>query len=131
MIAPLLPYRIAGAIWYQGESNADSPESYRKLFKTLIENWRNDFENDFPFYWVQIAPFAYGKDTRAPLIREMQMQTMDIPKTGMVVVSDLVDNVKDIHPRNKQDVGKRLANWALQKIWNIKDWYINILFINQ
>ena len=84
----------------------DNPESYRKLFKTLIENWRHDFENDFPFYYVQIAPFTYGKETRAPLIREMQMQTMDVPKTGMVVVSDLVDNVKDIHPRNKQDVGK-------------------------
>jgi sialate O-acetylesterase len=120
MIAPLLPFRIAGAIWYQGESNADSPESYRKLFKTLIENWRDDFENDFPFYWVQIAPFEYGKDTRAPLIREMQMQTMDVPKTGMVVVSDLVDNVKDIHPRNKQDVAKRLANWALAETYNIK-----------
>ena len=120
MIAPLLPYRIAGAIWYQGESNANNPESYRKLFRTLIESWRHDFGNDFPFYYVQIAPFAYGKDTRAPLIREMQMQSMDIPKTGMVVVSDLVDNVKDIHPRNKQDVGKRLANWALAENYNIK-----------
>jgi sialate O-acetylesterase len=120
MLAPLLPYRIAGAIWYQGESNADSPESYRQLFKTLIENWRNDFENDFPFYYVQIAPFAYGKETRAPLIREMQMQTMVVPKTGMVVVSDLVDNVNDIHPRNKQDVGKRLAGWALSETYGVK-----------
>ena len=120
MIAPLLPYRIAGAIWYQGESNANNPESYRKLFKTLIENWRHDFENDFPFYWVQIAPFTYGKEIRAPLIREMQRQTMDVPKTGMVVVSDLVDNVKDIHPRNKQDVGKRLSYWALSETYGIK-----------
>ena len=119
MIAPILPYRIAGAIWYQGESNADTPESYRKLFKTLIENWRHDFDNEFPFYYVQIAPYAYGKDTRAPLIREMQMQTMDVPKTGMVVVSDLVDNVKDIHPQNKQDVGKRLANWALGETYGV------------
>jgi sialate O-acetylesterase len=120
MIAPLLPYRIAGAIWYQGESNATTPESYLKLFKTLIVNWRLDFENDFPFYYVQIAPFRYGTDTRAPLIREMQMQTMNVPKTGMVVVSDLVDNVEDIHPRNKQDVGKRLANWALAETYNVK-----------
>ena len=120
MIAPLIPYRIAGAIWYQGESNADNPESYRKLFKTLIENWRHDFGNDFPFYYVQIAPFTYDKEIRAPLIREMQMQTMDVPKTGMVVVSDLVDDVKNIHPRNKQDVGKRLANWALAETYNVK-----------
>ena len=120
MIAPILPYGIAGAIWYQGESNSDSPESYRKLFKTLIENWRHDFGNDFPFYYVQIAPYTYGKNTRAPLIREMQMQTMDVPKTGMVVVSDLVDNVKDIHPRNKQDVGKRLSNWALAETYGVK-----------
>ena len=120
MIAPLLSYRIAGAIWYQGESNTDSPESYRKLFKTLIENWRHDFENNFPFYYVQIAPYTYGQESRAPMIREMQMQTMDVPKTGMVVVSDLVDNVKDIHPRNKQDVAKRLANWALAETYNIK-----------
>jgi sialate O-acetylesterase len=120
MIAPLLPYRVAGAIWYQGEGNADNPESYRKLFKTLIENWRHDFENDFPFYYVQIAPFTYGKEIRAPLIREMQRQTMDVPKTGMVVVSDLVDNVKDIHPRNKQDVGKRLADLALSETYGVK-----------
>jgi sialate O-acetylesterase len=121
MIAPLVPFRIAGAIWYQGESNADNPESYRKLFRTMIESWRQDFGTDFPFYYVQIAPYTYGQNTRAPLIREMQMQSMDIPKTGMVVVSDLVDNVKDIHPRNKQDVGKRLANWALAETYGVKD----------
>lgn len=120
MIAPLLPYRIAGAIWYQGESNADTPESYRKLFGTLIESWRRDFDNEFPFYYVQIAPYTYGKDTRAPLIREMQTQAMEIPKTGMVVVSDLVDDVKNIHPRDKQDVGKRLANRALAENYNVK-----------
>jgi sialate O-acetylesterase len=121
MIAPLVPFRIAGVIWYQGESNADSPESYRKLFRTMIENWRQDFGNDFPFYYVQIAPYTYGQKTRSALIREMQMQSMDIPKTGMVVVSDLVDDVKNIHPRNKQDVGKRLANWALAETYGVKD----------
>jgi sialate O-acetylesterase len=120
MINPIVPLRIAGAIWYQGESNADNPESYRKLFRTLIENWRQDFGIDFPFYYVQIAPFAYGKATRATLIREMQMQSLDIPKTGMVVVSDLVDDVKNIHPINKQDVGMRLANWALSETYGVK-----------
>lgn len=120
MIAPLVPLRIAGAIWYQGESNAENPESYRKLFRTLIENWRLDFGKDFPFYYVQIAPYTYGQNTRAALIREMQMQSMDIQKTGMVVVSDLVDDVKNIHPGNKQDVGKRLANWALSETYGVK-----------
>jgi sialate O-acetylesterase len=120
MIAPMVPYRIAGAIWYQGESNADNPESYQKLFKTLIENWRLDFGTDFPFYYVQIAPYTYGQSTRAAMIREMQTQSMDIPKTGMVVVSDLVDDVKNIHPRNKQDVGKRLADWALAETYGVK-----------
>ncbi len=120
MIAPLIPYGIAGAIWYQGESNADTPESYRKLFKTLIESWREDFDKEFPFYYVQIAPYTYGMDTRATLIRETQMQTLDVPKTGMVVVSDLVDNVKDIHPKDKQDVGKRLASLALAETYGVQ-----------
>jgi sialate O-acetylesterase len=120
MISPLLPYRIAGAIWYQGEGNAESSESYHKLLTTLIQNWRHDFGTDFPFYFVQIAPFTYGSEAKAPIIREMEMQTLEVPKTGMVVVSDLVDNVKDIHPRNKQDVGKRLANLALTETYGIK-----------
>jgi sialate O-acetylesterase len=119
MIAPIVPFSIAGAIWYQGESNAGSPESYRKLMGTLISNWRKDFGKEFPFYFVQIAPYSYGPDSKAPLIREMQTQTMEIPKTGMVVVSDLVDDIKNIHPVNKQDVGKRLANWALGETYGI------------
>jgi len=119
MIAPLIPFSISGAIWYQGESNANSPDSYRKLFETLIHSWRKDFGKEFPFYYVQIAPFAYSPETQAPVIREMQHQTMEVPKTGMVVVSDLVDNIKDIHPANKQDVGKRLANWALADTYGV------------
>ena len=120
MIAPLLPFRIAGAIWYQGESNVSTYQGYRKLFRTLVENWRHDFDNDFPFYFVQIAPFDYGQQSHSEYLREAQMQSMDIPKTGMVIVSDLVDNVKDIHPRNKQDVGKRLANWALAETYGVQ-----------
>ena len=121
MIAPLIPYNIAGAIWYQGEGNTINYESYRKLMNTLIGNWRNDFEKEFPFYFVQIAPYSYSPETKSAMIREMQMLTMsDIPKTGMVVVSDLVDDVKNIHPANKQDVGKRLANWALAETYGVK-----------
>lgn len=120
MIAPLVPFRIAGALWYQGEGNTENPESYAKLFRTLIQNWRTDFGNDFPFYYVQIAPFAYGANAYATHIREAQAQCQDIPGTGMVVVSDLVDNVKDIHPLNKQDVGKRLANIALSENYKVQ-----------
>jgi sialate O-acetylesterase len=121
MINPLIPFGIAGAIWYQGEGNTINHEVYRKLMGTLITNWRRDFGKEFPFYFVQIAPFAYAPGTKSAMIREAQMQTMsEIPATGMVVVSDLVDNIKDIHPANKQDVGKRLANWALSETYGLK-----------
>jgi sialate O-acetylesterase len=121
MINPLIPYSIAGAIWYQGESNCAKPNYYGKLMQTLIEKWREDFGNQFPFYWVQIAPYDYGENVKAYLIREQQNKMLSIPNTGMVVISDLVDNIKNIHPKNKTDVGKRLAKLALNKTYGIKD----------
>ncbi len=118
MIAPFVPYGIAGAIWYQGESNCGNHQIYAQLMKTLIENWRADFKKDFPFYLVQIAPYTYGDKGTSEYLREQQeLITKTVPNTGMVVVSDLVDNVKDIHPRNKVDVGKRLANYALAETY--------------
>lgn len=118
MIAPFVPYEIAGAIWYQGESNCGNYQIYSQLMKTLIENWRTDFRKDFPFYLVQIAPYTYGDKGTSEYLREQQeLITKTVPNTGMVVVSDLVDNVKDIHPRNKVDVGKRLANYALAETY--------------
>ena len=118
MIAPFVPYGIAGAIWYQGESNCGNYQIYAQLMKTLIENWRADFKKDFPFYLVQIAPYTYGENGTSEYLREQQeLITKTVPNTGMVVVSDLVDNVKDIHPRNKVDVGKRLANYALAETY--------------
>lgn len=118
MIAPFVPYGIAGAIWYQGESNCGNYQIYSQLMKTLIENWRADFRKDFPFYLVQIAPYTYGDKGTSEYLREQQeLTTKTVPNTGMVVVSDLVDNVKDIHPRNKVDVGKRLANFALAETY--------------
>ena len=118
MIYPLIPYGIAGAIWYQGESNTMNPSVYTLMMKTMIEGWRKDFKKDFPFYFVQIAPFDYWKGADARLIREQQeIASETIPNTGMVVISDLVDDVKDIHPKNKQDVGKRLANYALAETY--------------
>ncbi|MDP3432741.1 MAG: sialate O-acetylesterase [Bacteroidota bacterium] len=118
MIYPVVPFGIAGAIWYQGESNCGNYPIYSKLMKTLIENWRADFKKDFPFYQVQIAPYTYGDQGTSEYLREQQeLATKTVPNTGMVVISDLVDNIKDIHPRNKLDVGKRLANYALAETY--------------
>ncbi|MBV5311949.1 MAG: hypothetical protein JZU47_01565 [Prolixibacteraceae bacterium] len=118
MIAPFVPYGIAGAIWYQGESNCNNHQIYSELMKTLIENWRADFKKEFPFYLVQIAPYTYGDKGTSEFVREQQeLITRTVPNTGMIVISDLVDNVKDIHPRNKIDVGKRLANYALAETY--------------
>jgi sialate O-acetylesterase len=125
MIHPLAPYKIAGVIWYQGESNALKMEealNYGKLLKNMIQCWRAAFENDFPFYFVQIAPFDgyYPKDAAAYL-REQQELTLSVPKTGMVAIGDLVDNVKDIHPLLKTGVGYRLANLALKEVYGFQD----------
>ncbi|MFA5326322.1 MAG: sialate O-acetylesterase [Prolixibacteraceae bacterium] len=118
MIYPFVPYRIAGAIWYQGESNCGNYQIYSELMKTLIENWRSDFKKDFPFYFVQIAPYDYGEKGTSQYLREQQdIAARTIPNTGMVVISDLVDNIKDIHPKDKLDVGKRLANYALAQTY--------------
>jgi sialate O-acetylesterase len=117
MIRPLVPYSIAGAIWYQGESNSGAPASYSKLMKTMIESWRADFKKDFPFYYVQIAPYNYGKTYEGALVREQQSFMISIPNTGMVVISDAVDNIKDIHPKMKKPVGDRLANYALAETY--------------
>ena len=118
MIAPLTPMRIAGAIWYQGESNCYDPILYRTLFPGMIEDWRNQWnQGDFPFYFVQIAPFQYSPDTNSQAIREAQMMTLDATtNVGMAVTMDIAEE-KDIHPRNKHDVGDRLARWALAKTY--------------
>lgn len=119
MIAPLIPYGIAGALWYQGESNCPTYQVYSLMQKTLIENWRSDFEKEFPFYFVQIAPYEYGPTIHSAYLREQQeLTTKIVPQAGMVVISDLIDDIKNIHPRNKLDVGNRLANYALTETYN-------------
>lgn len=113
MIAPITGHAIAGTIWYQGESNVETYSTYTVLMENLISSWRKEWKKEFPFLYVQIAPYEYGDHLRGALLRQAQVDLQKYPGTGMVVVTDLVDNVKDIHPVNKHDVGKRLADVAL------------------
>ncbi|HSE20434.1 MAG TPA: sialate O-acetylesterase [Pyrinomonadaceae bacterium] len=132
MIAPLVPYAIRGAIWYQGESNAGRAYQYRTLFPTMIRNWRNVWaEGDFPFYFVQLANWQPIKtepdESEWAELREAQTMTLREPNTGMAVIIDIGDT-KDIHPRNKTDVGHRLALWALANTYDHKIEYSGPLY---
>lgn len=118
MIHPLANFAIAGALWYQGESNTGTYATYESLFTMMIGAWRKAWQKDFPFYYVQIAPFAgYGHENVCALLREAQTKSLSYPNTGMVVISDLVDDINDIHPKNKIDVAQRLANLALAETY--------------
>jgi sialate O-acetylesterase len=118
MIHPYIPFAIKGAIWYQGESNTGEAILYEKLFTTMITNWRNDWDQgDFPFYFVQLAPFNYQTPLVGAILRDSQRKSLKLINTGMAVTMD-IGNPEDIHPRNKLDVGERLALWALSKDYN-------------
>lgn len=126
MVHPLTPFAMRGAIWYQGESNGGEGESYYHKTHALVNGWRKAFQNkDLAFYWVQLANFRKenpdpkGGDGWAR-IREAQTKALDIPGTGMAVITD-IGAANDIHPRNKQDVGWRLAQWALHQTYDKKD----------
>jgi sialate O-acetylesterase len=121
MIAPIIPFNIAGVLWYQGESNAGTARTYTQLLDTMVSSWRRAWNAPLPFYYVQIAPFAYGGREDAALLREQQAAFMRKERTGMVVISDLVDDTTDIHPKNKHDVGYRLATWALGDTYHQKN----------
>ena len=116
MIAPLIPYQIAGAIWYQGESNVGRAEQYQELFPAMITDWREHWGEDFPFFFVQIAPYNYGNNL-SPALRDAQRLSLKTPNTGMVVTLD-IGNPQNIHPANKQDVGRRLAGLALENTYD-------------
>jgi len=117
MIHPITNFALAGIVWYQGEANVGHT-SYADAFSLLIDSWRMRFGRDLPFYFVQIAPYKYKHPNSGAEIREQQARVAaSKDRTGMVVVSDLVENVGDIHPRRKQEVGRRLANWALAETY--------------
>lgn len=121
MIEGLAPFPFQGVIWYQGESNADRADQYRSLFPGLIHDWRNHFADpDLDFFWVQLASFnARNPDgTNWAHLRDAQTATLSLPRTGQAVILD-VSNVNDIHPRNKLDVGRRLARLALNRTYGL------------
>ncbi len=121
MINPLIQFAIKGVIWYQGESNAGRANQYRTLFPSLIKDWRKRWNiGDFPFYFVQLANFKEAQanpvESDWAELRDAQKETLGLPNTGMAVTID-IGNAKDIHPKNKQDVGKRLAFISLAKTY--------------
>ncbi len=124
MIAPLQPFAIRGVVWYQGETNVLRKDglAYRDKMEALIKGWRRTWGQHLPFYFVQIAPWSgsYGPG-ELPALWEAQVASLKIPGTGMVVTTDLVDDIRDIHPTNKKDVGNRLALWALARDYGKKD----------
>jgi len=121
MVHPLLPLPIKGALWYQGESNGDEGDTYYDKMKALIGGWRTQWkQGDFPFYYVQLANFQAVSEEPAggngwAKLREAQTKSLTLPNTGMAVILDTVPLAEagDIHPKNKYDVGMRLARWAL------------------
>jgi len=119
MIAPIVPFGIRGAIWYQGESNIGRDEQYRRLFPAMIADWRRHWgEGDFPFYFTQIAPFRYPNPGMAAALRDAQRVSLNTPNTGMAITMDSDSN--NLHPHTKQAVGHRLALWALAKTYGRK-----------
>jgi sialate O-acetylesterase len=124
MINPLLPYALRGTLWYQGESNAERPGSYHALFAAMIKAWRAHFgQDDFPFYWVNLANWAVPTDNNEKgrsfaWLRDAQTKTLALPNTGQALAID-IGEPRDIHPTNKQEVGRRLALLARNRLYGI------------
>lgn len=127
MLNPLIPFTIKGALWYQGEANRKEPENYKKLFPAMVKDWRTRWNiGDFPFYYVQIAPFTYGDNNafqtvdNTAFMREAQLQCLDlIPNSGIAVTIDLGD-AHSIHPPKKKEVADRLLYNALNQTYGYK-----------
>jgi len=118
-VVNLVPYTLRGMLWYQGEGNANSnPGLYHKQLTQLVTSWRNLWQDEVPFAWVQLPGYtSLGEGW--PRVRESMLRTLELPNTGMAITIDLGD-AKDIHPKNKQDVGKRLSYWALGTVYDKK-----------
>lgn len=131
MINPLIPYAFAGVIWYQGESNADKAFQYRTTFPLLITDWRVKWKTDFPFLFVQLSSFGGMQNSNIGSswaeLREAQTMALQLPNTGMVVTTDIGDAV-NIHPRDKADVGLRLADKALTMVYHMPGFSESPLF---
>lgn len=122
MLSPILNYGIRGIIWYQGEANVKNPEQYLKLFPAMIQSWRARWEqqNEFPFYFVQIAPYNYDSTVNSAQLREVQLKTTKlVQNTGMAVTLDIGDE-NTVHPPEKVTVGKRLAYIAIAETYSLK-----------
>lgn len=119
MIYPILNTALSGVIWYQGEANIPNAATYDELFSTLITSWREKFSRELPFYFVQIAPYGkYAASGAAAILREKQaFVAAGVPKVGMVSIPDQVDDILNIHPKYKAEVGNRLARWALGEVY--------------
>ncbi|WP_373493652.1 sialate O-acetylesterase, partial [Aquiflexum sp.] len=127
MINPLIPYTIKGALWYQGESNREEPETYKKLFPAMVKDWRTRWGiGNFPFYYVQIAPFLYGNNNafqtadNSAFMREAQLECLElIPNSGIAITMDIGDKTS-IHPPKKKEVADRLLFNALNQTYGYK-----------
>jgi len=119
MISPLVPFHIAGVLWYQGEQNTVNAYAYKEILTGLINSWRSRWGYDFPFYYAQIAPYRYDNPYEGVEVRDAQRKVLAVPNTGMIVLSDIGDTT-NIHPKNKQDVALRFANLALNRYYKTK-----------
>ena len=131
-VVPIIPYAIRGAIWYQGETNDSRGYQYRKLFPALINDWRKTWgQGDFPFLFVQVAsvlpPDPVPVESEWAELRESQALALKLPNTGMAVTVDIGEE-KDVHPKNKQDVGYRLGLWARARVYGEKILYASPMY---
>lgn len=121
MIAPIIPFRLAGMIWYQGESNLFNADSYSEFLTSMVEGYRSRWGYDFAFYYAQIAPYQYAQAITGAVVRDEQRLALNsISHSGMVVLSDVAD-LNDIHPRNKTTVGERFASLALNRLYGFQN----------
>jgi sialate O-acetylesterase len=131
MVQPLVPYAIAGVIWYQGESNVERAYQYRTVFPLLISNWRDKWKQQLPFLFVQLSSFGKTPNSNTGSnwaeLREAQAYTLKLPNTGMAVTTDIGDSL-NIHPRNKADVGYRLAASAFNLVYHLPGFFESPLF---